>query len=148
LGGAIAVIVAMYLQRDGYSLDQVITFGQPKVTNVSGAGVFASLPLMRVVTPKDIVPLVPPLSPFQLKNIDIYWHMGKEIILLPEKTYAITEGFKSMMRATKFTSSVPDESNIQAHQMATYLTLINQKLEGALQVPYKIDINLFGFSWD
>ncbi|MBL4799124.1 MAG: lipase family protein [Oleispira sp.] len=146
LGGAIAVIMAMHLQRDGYQLDQVITFGQPKVTNVSGADVFASLPLIRVVTPKDIVPLVPPLSPLQLQNIDIYWHIGKEIILLAENEYAITEGFKSMMRATKFVSSVPDESNVHAHQMSTYLTLIDQKREGAQQVPYKMEINLFGFS--
>lgn len=148
LGGAIAVIVGMHLQRDGYQLDQVITFGQPKVTNVSGADVFASLPLIRVVTPKDIVPLVPPLSPLQLQNVDIYWHMGKEVILLAKKKYAITEGFKSMMRATKLVSSVPDESNVYAHQMATYLTLIDQKFEGAQQVPYKMDINLFGFSLD
>lgn len=146
LGGAIAVIMAMYLQRDGYSVDQVITFGQPKVTNVTGAEVFESLSLMRVVTPKDIVPLVPPLSPLQLKNLDIYWHMGKEVILLPVKDYALTEGFKSMMRATKFVSSIPDETNLHAHQMATYLTLIEQKLEGAVQVPYKMEINLFGFS--
>lgn len=148
LGGAVAVIVAMYLQRDSYQLDQAITFGQPKVTNVTGASMFADLPLMRVVTAKDIVPLVPPLSPLQLKNLDVYWHLGKEIILLPEKNYAIIEGFKSMMRATKFVSSVPDETNIHAHQMATYLTLVDQKLEGAQQVPYKMDINVFGFSWE
>ncbi|MBL4798174.1 MAG: lipase family protein [Oleispira sp.] len=146
LGGAVAVIMAMHLQRDGYQVDQVITFGQPKVTNVSGADVFANLPLIRVVTPKDIVPLVPPLSPLQLQNIDIYWHIGKEIILLAENEYAITEGFKSMMRATKFVSSVPDESNVHAHQMSTYLTLLDQKREGAQQVPYKMNISLFGFS--
>lgn len=148
LGGAIAVIVAMYLQRDGYQLEQIVTFGQPKVTNVTGADVFASLPVIRVVTPKDIVPLVPPLSPLQLKNLDIYWHLGTEVILLSDKDYAVTEGFKSMMRATKFVSSVPDETNINAHQMGTYFVLINQKLEGAQQVPYKMDINLFGFSLD
>ncbi|MFT4908159.1 MAG: triacylglycerol lipase [Oleispira sp.] len=148
LGGAVAVIVSMYLQRDGFQLQQVITFGQPKVTNVAGANVFASLPLLRVVTPKDIVPLVPPLSPLQLNNIDIYWHLGKELILLADKNYAITEGFKSMLRATKFVSNVPDESNVQAHQIGTYLTVINQKLEGAQQVVYKTDMNLFGFSLD
>ena len=148
LGGAIAVIVAMYLQRDGYQLNQVITFGQPKVTNFTGADVFSNLPVVRVVTPKDIVPLVPPLSPFQLKNIDIYWHIGNEVILLPEKQFAVTAGIKSMMRATKFVSTVPDESNVHAHHMDTYLALIKQKLEGAQQVPYKTDINVFGFSLD
>jgi triacylglycerol lipase len=153
LGGAVAVIMAMHLQRDGFLLNKVITFGQPKVTNVTGANVFANLPLTRVVTPKDIVPLVPPLSPLQLNPLqlldaDIFWHMGKEVILLADKNYAITDGLKSMMRATKFVSSVPDESNLHAHQMQTYLTLIDQKIKGALEVPYKTEISLFGFSLD
>ncbi len=153
LGGAVAVIMAMYLQRDSFLLNQVITFGQPKVTNVTGASVFANLPLIRVVTPKDIVPLVPPLSPLQLnplqlQEVDIFWHMGQEVILLADKNYAITDGLKSMIRATKFVSSVPDETNIQAHQMGTYLSLIDQKIEGAQQVPYKTEISLFGFSLD
>lgn len=148
LGGAIAVIVAMYLQKDGFNVSQVITFGQPKVTNVAGAGAYASLPLTRVVTPKDIVPLVPPLSPLQLQNLDIYWHMGQEVILMAERKYALTSGLKSMMRATKFVSSVPDETNLHAHQMATYLQLINSNLQFAEEVPYKMEINLFGFSLD
>ena len=68
--------------------------------------------------------------------------------MLADKNYAITEGFKSMLRATKFVSNVPDESNVQAHQIGTYLTVIYQKLEGAQQVVYKTDMNLFGFSLD
>ncbi|MDX2425825.1 MAG: lipase family protein, partial [Cycloclasticus sp.] len=35
LGGAIAVILAMYLDIDKYELSPITTFGQPKVTNVS-----------------------------------------------------------------------------------------------------------------
>lgn len=146
LGGAIAVIVSMHLQQDGYLLGNVVTFGQPKVTNVAGANKFSGLSLIRVVTPKDIVPLVPPLSPMQLKDLDIYWHMGRELILLEDKNYAVIEGIKSMMRATKFMSSIPDETNIHAHQMQTYLDLINNKLESAQLKPYAIEINLFGFS--
>jgi len=146
LGGAIAVIVAMYLQRDGFDVPRVITFGQPKVTNVAGASAYSTLPLMRIVTPKDIVPLVPPLSPLQLQNLDIYWHMGQELILLAEHKFALTQGLKSMMRATKFVSNVPDETNLQAHQMATYLQLIDSNLQFSEQVPYKMEINLFGFS--
>ncbi len=148
LGGAIAVIVAMYLQRDGYLIDQVITFGQPKVTNVSGAKIFSDLPLTRVVTPEDLVPLVPPLSPLQLQNLDIYWHNGLELILLGNKEYSTTDGLKSMMRATKVVNKIPDETNLQAHQIDTYLTLIEGLQQEAKPVPYKMGINLFGFSLD
>ena len=143
LGGAVAVIMAMYLQKDGYLLDRVTTFGQPKVTNVFGARKFSNLPLTRVVTPKDIVPLVPPLSPLQLKDLDIYWHMGQEVLLLVDNKYARLEGLNSMMRATKFVSNVPDETNLTAHQMNTYITKINQKIENSEQVNY--EMSLFGF---
>ena len=34
LGGAVALILAMYLDVDQFDIDHVITFGQPKVTNL------------------------------------------------------------------------------------------------------------------
>jgi len=149
LGGAIAVILAMYIQEDtGYQFDHVISFGQPKVTNVAGATQYDDLSLIRVVTPQDIVPLVPPLSPLQIQDLDIYWHMGEEVILMGEQKYAQTRGIKSMLRATKFTSALPNEDNVLAHQMSTYNHLIDDLLLGAKEVPYKMQINLFGFSFD
>lgn len=148
LGGAIAVILGMYLKHDGDKVTQVITFGQPKVTNVTGAKEFADLPLIRVVDENDIVPLVPPISPLQIKDLDIFWHMGEEIILLGDKKYSVTSGIKSNMRATKFTTSVPDEKNLEAHKMATYLKNIKGLQEKPVEVPYKMDINLFGISID
>lgn len=148
LGGAIAVVIAMYLEKEGFQVEQVITFGQPKVTNVSGAKAFAHMPLTRVVTPSDLVPLVPPLSPLQIQNLDIYWHNGLEVILLGDKQYSVTEGLKSMIRATKVVNKVPDESNLEAHQMARYLSLIEANQVGARLIPYKMELNLFGFSLD
>lgn len=148
LGGAAAVLLAMYLDKQGFELGDIITFGQPKVTNVGGAGAFSHLPLLRVVTKKDIVPLVPPLSPLQIKNLDIYWHMGEEMILLQGQEYAMTEGFKSMLRATKFASALPNEENLNAHKMQTYLDLIALKIPESTQIPYKSELNLFGVSFD
>ncbi|MBD5771730.1 lipase family protein [Marinomonas colpomeniae] len=146
LGGAIAVVLAMYLQQDGFDVTQVITFGQPKVTNVAGAAKFTELPLIRVVTPNDIVPLVPPLSPLQIKELDIYWHMGVEVILMGNGEYAETSGVKSALRATKFTTSIPSEKNLNAHKMTTYMTLISKLKESSLEVPYEMEIGFFGFS--
>ena len=147
LGGAIAVVLAMYLKHDtAMQITQVITFGQPKVTNVTGADIYASIPLIRVVTQKDLVPLVPPLSPLQIKDLDVYWHMGEEIILLGGQQYSQTRGLKSMLRATKLSTALPDESNLQAHQITTYQTLIDELLQSAEEVPYQMEINLFGLS--
>ena len=99
LGGAVAQILAMYLDTDGYEVDRIVTFGQPKVTNLPGANRFEHLDILRVVTPTDLVPLVPPFDPLDIKNIDIYWHAGSEIILLEDDTYAILRGVDSMLRA-------------------------------------------------
>lgn len=148
LGGAIAVILGMYLQHDHYQVTQLITFGQPKVTNVTGANKFSDLPLIRVVTLHDIVPLVPPISPLQIKDLDIFWHMGQEVILMGDKKYAETNGIKSALRATKFTTSIPNEQNLNAHKMSTYMGRINELQDNPVEVPYKTDINLFGFSFD
>jgi triacylglycerol lipase len=148
LGGAVAVILAMYLQKDGYNIQPFMTFGQPKVSNVGGTQAFPDLPLTRVVTKEDIVPLVPPLSPLQLSNLDIYWHSGEEVILLKAEKYSITSGLKSMARATKFTSALPREDNLNAHKMTTYLNLIESKLHQAKEVPYKTGISVFGMSFD
>lgn len=146
LGGAIAVVLAMYLQQDHYPVQQVITFGQPKVTNVTGAGAYAAIPLTRVVTQKDLVPLVPPLSPLQIKDLDIYWHMGNEIILLGNHEYSQTSGLKSMLRATKLSTALPGEENLQAHKITQYQSLIDELLQSAQEVPYQMEISLFGLS--
>ena len=47
LGGAIAVILMMFLKEDGYQLEKCITFGQPKVTDKKGAQMCQDLPLIR-----------------------------------------------------------------------------------------------------
>lgn len=146
LGGAAAVVLGMYLTQEHYDVAQIITFGQPKVTNVTGAEVFEDLPLVRFVTPHDIVPLVPPISPLQIKDLDIYWHMGIEVILMDDNEYAETSGVKSALRATKFTTSIPSEKNLHAHMMTNYMELVEALKETSKEVPYQMEISLFGFT--
>ena len=143
LGGAVALILAMYLDVDEFKVGPVITFGQPKVTNISGANEFSHLNITRVVTPKDLVPLVPPFDPVDYNDLDIYWHPGKEVILLADQDYAVTEGLSSMLRATKFTQQPLSESNLQHHQMTLYMSLLDNKIPVARQVPFKNSLNLF-----
>lgn len=143
LGGAVALILAMYLDVDDFKIGQVITFGQPKVTNIAGAEQFKHLNVTRVVTPKDLVPLVPPFDPVDLNNIDIYWHLGQELILFPDTTYAMLEGLNSMIRASKFTQEPLNENNLKNHQMTLYLELLDKKIPTARLVPFKNSFNLF-----
>ena len=143
LGGAVALILAAILDDDGFKVNQVITFGQPKVTNLSGASSLDSLDIIRVVTPKDIVPLLPLFDPLDINNLDIYWHAGKELILLDGNQYAVLQGVNSMLRATRFTQQPLNEANLQHHQMQVYLQLIDAKIETAEEVDYENSFNLF-----
>ena len=145
LGGAAALVLAMYLDADGYTVDKVITFGQPKVTNITGSRKYEHLNVTRVVRPKDVVPLVPPLDPLDMKNLSIYWHIGTEIILLDGDRYAEVDGVDSMLRATGFLNKTPSEENLNNHMMSGYLSQIEKKLDHAERVPWKNDFSLF--SW-
>jgi predicted lipase len=143
LGGAVALILAMYLDAYQFNIEQVITFGQPKVTNISGANKIQHINVIRVVTPFDLVPLVPLFDPLDISNLDVYWHAGKEVILLADTQYAILEGTDSMLRATRFTQKPLTEDNLSNHQMPIYLEMIKAKTKSSKLVPYQTDLNLF-----
>jgi triacylglycerol lipase len=143
LGGAAALILAMYLDADQFNVEQVTTFGQPKVTNIAGAGKIQHLNVIRVVTPLDLVPLVPLFDPLDINNIDVFWHAGIEVVLLADTQYAILEGLDSMLRASRFTLKPLTEENLANHQMAVYLEILKAKSKSSKLVPYENNFNLF-----
>ncbi len=143
LGGAAALILAMYLDAAGYDVGEIITFGQPKVTNVGGSRKYGHLDLTRVVTPRDMVPLVPPLDPMDLMNIDIYWHLGTEVVLQADNAYSELEGMDSMMRATDFLNEMVSEKNLRHHYMSEYINLLTPKLVNPKRIPYENDFSIY-----
>jgi len=143
LGGAVAMILAMYLDESQFNVDQVVTFGQPKVTNIPGAKKIQHLDVIRVVTPQDLVPLVPLFDPLDINNLDIFWHVGREVILLEDTSYAVLEGANSMLRATKFSQKPLSEENLKDHKMSVYLNLIDARVSSSVLVPYETSLNLF-----
>lgn len=139
LGGAAALILAMMLDVQGYDVGEVITFGQPKVTNVSGSRKFNHLDIKRLVTPKDMVPLVPPVDPLDLMKLSIFWHQGTEIVLYENNQYSVLTGVDSMMRAVDFLNDIPGEQNLRNHFMTTYINHLQSKLETPVEIEYKRD---------
>jgi len=133
----------MYLDADQFEIEQVTTFGQPKITNISGAKKIEHINVIRVVTPLDLVPLVPLFDPLDINNVDVYWHAGKEVILLTDSKYAVLEGTDSMLRASSFTQKLLSEENLQHHQMTLYLKLVRVKIKSSKLVPYQNNFNLF-----
>ena len=143
LGGAAALILAMMLDAQGYPVDKVITFGQPKVTNITGSRKFEHLNITRLVTDKDLVPLVPPVDPMDLMKLSIFWHQGTEIVLYPDNRYSVLTGISSMRRVTDFLNEIPSQQHLNNHYMSTYVQYIKAKLESPEEVEYKSD---FSFS--
>jgi len=142
LGGAAALILAMMLDARGFSIDEVITFGQPKVTNIGGSRKFNHLNIKRLVTPKDVVPLVPPLDPMDLMNLSIFWHQGTEIVLYKNNQYSVLTGTASMMRAADFLNDIPSEQHLNNHFMSTYINHLKPKLNSPEEIKYKSDFKL------
>ena len=128
LGGAAALILAMMYDAQGYEVGKVITFGQPKVTNISGSRKFMHLDVTRLVTPKDIVPLVPPMDPMDMMNFSIFWHQGTEVLLYPDHRYSVLSGMNSMMRAADFLNDVPSQRHLSDHFMTTYIRYLENKI--------------------
>lgn len=141
LGGAVATILAMYLYGESYQVERTVTFGQPKVTNVGGASFYNHLNITRVVTASDLIPLIPPMDPTDIKNLDIYWHLGQELILYPDSKFSRLAGLSSMLRATSFLTNQLKQNFSYNHKMALYLQLVKQLQKGAIFVPFK---NEFG----
>jgi len=139
LGGAAALILAMMLDAQGYDVGEVITFGQPKVTNISGSRKFKHLDIKRLVTPKDMVPLMPPLDPMDLMKLSIFWHQGTEIVLFENNQYTVLTGLSSMKRAADFLNDIPSEQHLRNHFMTTYIKHLQSKLETPVEIEYKSD---------
>jgi len=145
LGGATALILAMYIDTAGFHSGQVITFGQPKVTNITGSKKYSHLDVTRVVMPKDMVPLVPPLDLMDITSLDIYWHSGTEVILGDANTYSLLSGIDSMMRATDFLNEMIGEKHLQQHYMTLYIQSLSQKFRNPQRVPYKNNFSIYDF---
>ncbi len=137
LGGAVALILAMYLDVDQYTVGGVTTFGQPKVTDKAGASKFSDLPVKRIVAEKDIVPLLPPIDYRVMNHLNIYWPLGIEIVLYPDEHYSTLTAEETMLRSLTGLNVQPSAEELDAHRMTNYMSLIEQKGHDTVNIPYR-----------
>ncbi len=135
LGAAISTLLMMYLEKDGYTLERSVNFGQPKLTNHKGVQRYQHLPLLRVRDENDIVPLLPPddfIDPIH----GHYEHLGPEVILLEGTRYVYLPKHEAEpLSVDEFWRSL-DDLSVGAHRMAHYIHNIVSKLKRAEQIPY------------
>ncbi len=137
LGAAISTLLMMYLQRDGFALGLSVNFGQPKLTNQAGAQAFESLPLLRVVDGKDVVPLLP--ADTLLDSIGgRYTHLGREVILLDGPYYVYLDRVEAEQDSKgSFWHDLGQESLV-AHKVDRYVARVAEKVSGSQEVDFKL----------
>ena len=127
----------MYLNYDGFQLEQSINFGQPKVTNKKGVEQYRTLPLLRVVDDKDLVPLIPPENLLDIVH-GAYEHLGKEIIPLKEQYYVILDEHKAeAVSIGSFWHNLGHE-DIPGHYMNNYIEHKRHKFDQSIAVDYHL----------
>ncbi|MGL4399036.1 MAG: lipase family protein [Luteolibacter sp.] len=124
LGGAIAVLLALKLEKDGYDIDRVVTFGQPKFTNAEGVKAYEDLPLHRVVHHLDIVPMLPPGS-WVSSSKHAYEHLGPETIVNNDGSFThILEHDAERLSVGEFWRNIRHES-LNDHHVSAYRQVLD-----------------------
>jgi triacylglycerol lipase len=129
-GGAIAIIVAMYLKNDGFQVSRIVTFGQPKITDAEGAAKCRNLPLLRIVNQHDEISFLP-WSSDKAK----YIHFGPEVLLLKEYYYSFGQETGPEMDISQDFLSNFAEENMQEHHLRHYFRNLTYKLSKNIEVP-------------
>jgi len=130
LGGAAAAILGIYAIEEGYKVQSIHTYGQPRFTTAEGASQLAFLPLLRVVDENDLVPLLPPgiLVP--------YVQVGAEVILLDGPNYVYLDAPAAETLSEGDIGRNLAVADLKDHKMQNYIARIATKLDGAKPVAY------------
>ena len=131
LGGAVAVILAAYLEKQGYTVERLVTFGQPKFTTVPPSETISAV-TTRVVNEKDVVPMVPPYT-----VVRKYQHFAPEVILRegPDFVY-LNEHDADRLSIGDFWRNLTDFSAKDHHVDGYYSNITGKVANGSRQVPY------------
>jgi triacylglycerol lipase len=131
LGGAVAALVGIYAIEDGFTVERVVTFGQPRFTTAAGVSRLGFLPLTRVVDENDIIPMLPPAV-----GAAPYEHVGPEIILLEGPRYVYLPSHDANRLAIgEFWRSV-GIADLRDHKIDKYVARIADKRGSAVEVSY------------
>jgi hypothetical protein len=120
LGGALACLLMLNLVHDGLPVDQVLTFGQPKVTNEQGGKTAAGVPYFRIINGHDIVAQAPPSNVvYDLSGT--YEHFGPEITLNADHTWSYSPVHVPKDFVTNNNWKNIDLENGTDHQIKNYI---------------------------
>jgi len=164
LGGAQALVLAMLFDEEGWNITKVMTYGQPKVTDINGVREFDSLPVLRFQNKDDIVPMVPSIELISFisdlvkyHQVDFYRHLGPKVVLLDNEFYAYLEkqdietGFAGLLKGSLYSNLFEQKKadghheliidkvkeDLPNHYIDNYIKSIEKKIELSVEVPFK-----------
>lgn len=126
LGGAVAAILGLYYQDQGLPLVEVITFGQPRITDSSGVDRIRQLPLTRLISAGDPVPAYP---------LGRFWrHASPAFVVLDGPCAAYLEPDDPLINDHQSVPEILTQDAVEAH--LTYPQRLRSKLDiTVLRVP-------------
>ena len=134
LGGAVAAILGTYLLDDKFKLGGILTFGQPKFTNLAGAKAYEDLPLLRLIYQNDTVPLLPDRTK---RSGQEFAHTGQVINLLSGPYYVYGTAEQGLQFSQGSFGKLFGQISVPDHSMKWYLKSLRDKLDGATEVSFK-----------
>jgi hypothetical protein len=135
LGGAVAAIVGIYMIEDGYKVDKIYTYGEPRFTTSKGVAQLGFLPLLRVVDENDLIPLVPP-GVVNNKQFGPYEQVGPEVILLSGPDYVYLPAHDATeLSLGEFWRDL-HVADLKDHKIDNYIRRIEDKITNSRQVAY------------
>ncbi|PCJ19820.1 MAG: hypothetical protein COB02_06435 [Candidatus Cloacimonadota bacterium] len=131
LGGGVAILLGLYLEHFNFKKLDIITYGQPRITNKNGAVILRNLRLERIVSQLDLVPSLPP------KFLG-FRHFGNSLILTGGYLLRDYKTVESGEKDSKETLEIWDKLNnnikvsktdFQSHRIANYIKSLYNALE-------------------
>jgi triacylglycerol lipase len=130
LGAAMSAIVSKYLMLAGYPVTEVVTFGQPRVTDMDGIAVFDELPITRFVNDGDPFPhMKQPDSPAA--------HFGRMVVLYDGAPYAYVPADDPLLQADTRAFNEFAQEEFDFHSENLYVERVAAKVSSPIQVVYR-----------
>ena len=133
LGGSVAAIVGLYLWDDRFDVGGILTFGQPKFTNVAGARTYNNLPILRVIYQNDTVPLLPGETK---QGGETFAHMGAVLNLLSGPYYVYGDAQQGLQFSQGSFGKLFGQISLPDHRMKWYLRGLEEKIENSVRVNF------------
>jgi triacylglycerol lipase len=129
LGGAMTAIISEYLRQSGYPVTEVVTFGQPRVTDTDGIAAFADVPIIRFVNAGDPFP-------YMKESGSPAAHYGPMVVLYDGPNYAYVPAGDPLLEAGTAPFSAYRQNDFANHSEALYVERLAAKVTTAVQVEY------------